>query len=201
METWLVLLRGINVGGKRRVPMGELRRALADMGYRDPATYIASGNAIVGSARPKGARTVSTLERRLGAVFGHDLRVVVRTLPETAAIVRAIPGHWDADDRSTRHYVIFLTDRVDGRELGPSLRTKPAVETLTWSRHALYWSAPVATLTRTEMTKLPAHPAYQEMTIRNLRTTLAVHGLSRSHPSAAGAARGRDGSAGPSRHG
>lgn len=191
METWLVLLRGINVGGKRPVPMGALREAFAEMGYRDPVTYIASGNVIVGSTRSRGARTVSTLERRLEATFGHDLRLVVRTLPEVDRIVRGLPSAWDVGDRATRHYVIFLTDRVDGRELGPTVRTKPGVDALAWGRHALYWSAPIAALTRSEVSRLTAHPAYAEMTIRNLRTTLAVDELMRAHPSAAGSRRPR----------
>ena len=186
METWLVLLRGINVGGKRPVPMAALREAFAEMGYRDPVTYIASGNVIVGSTRARGARTVRTLERRLEAAFGHDLRLVVRTLPEVEGVVRGIPAGWDPDDRATRHYVIFLTDGVDGRELGPTLPTREDVDALTWGRHALYWSAPIARITRSAMGKLTAHPAYGEMTIRNLRTTLAVDELMRSHPSAVG---------------
>jgi uncharacterized protein (DUF1697 family) len=191
METWLVLLRGINVGGKRPVPMGALRDAFGEMGYRDPVTYIASGNVIVGATRPRGVRTVSTLERRLEATFGHDLRLVVRTLPEVGRIVRGIPVGWDANDGATRHYVIFLTDRVDGRELGPTLRARPEVDALAWGRHAIYWSAPIAQITRSEVARLTAHPAYAEMTIRNLRTTLAVHELMRSHPSAAGSRRPR----------
>jgi uncharacterized protein (DUF1697 family) len=183
VQTWLVPLRGINVGGKRPVPMGALREAFVEMGYRDPVTYIASGNLIVGAPRPRGPRTVTTLERRLEGTFGHDLRLVVRTLPEVAAIVRGIPAGWDVHDRTTRHYVIFLTDRVDGRELGPSLPTKPEVDSLAWTRHALYWSAPIAAITRSAVARVSAHPAYAEMTIRNLRTTLAVHELMRSHPS------------------
>lgn len=182
MQTWLVLLRGINVGGKRPVPMGALREAFAGMGYRDPVTYIASGNVIVGAPRPRGPRTVATLERRLEAAFGHDLRLVVRTRPELDGIIRGIPAGWDVQDRTTRHYVIFLTDRVDGRELGPSLRTKPGVDSLAWTRHALYWSAPIVAITRSAMSRLTEYEAYAEMTIRNLRTTLAVHELMRSRP-------------------
>jgi uncharacterized protein (DUF1697 family) len=191
MDTWLVLLRGINVGGKRPVPMADLREAFVEMGYRDPVTYIQSGNVVVGSARAKGPRTVSTLERRLEAAFGHDLRLVVRDLDEVSAIVRGIPRAWDPSDATMRHNVLFLTDRVDGAALGPTLPTKPGIESLTWGRRALYWSAPLATITRSEMVKLSAHPDYAEMTIRNLRTTLAVHELMRSHPSAGGSRRPR----------
>ncbi len=183
METWLVLLRGINVGGKRPVPMRDLREAFVELGYRDPVSYIQSGNVVVGSVRTKGPRTVSTLERRLEDAFGHDLRLVIRDLDEVSAIVRGIPQSWDLADGTMRHNVIFLTDRVDGRALGPTLATVPDIESLTWGRRVLYWSAPFETITRTRMVKLSAHPAYAEMTIRNLRTTLKVHALMRSHPS------------------
>jgi uncharacterized protein (DUF1697 family) len=184
MHTWLVLLRGINVGGKRPVPMADLRAAFADMGYRDPVTYIQSGNLVAGAVRPPSARAVAGLERRLEAAFGHDLRLVVRDLSEVDGIVADIPAGWDPGDRTARHDVIFLSDRIDGDELGPTLATAPGVDTLTWGPHALYWAAPVTALTRSRMAKLVAHPAYREMTIRNLRTALAVHRLMLAHPSA-----------------
>jgi uncharacterized protein (DUF1697 family) len=94
VETWAVLLRGINVGGQRPVPMAALREALEGQGYVDPETYIQSGNVVMGSRRSKGPRTAATIGRRLSDTFGHDLRVVVRTLPEMTAIVRKIPKDW-----------------------------------------------------------------------------------------------------------
>lgn len=179
MQTWAILLRGINVGGKRPVAMGDLREALADMGFVDPVTYINSGNVVMGSRRTRTSRSVATIERRLSAAFGHDLRVVLLDAREMAAIVRRVPADWRVEDRSTRHYVIFLTDGADPRAILRTLRPKPEIEAVSAGPRVLYWSAPFATLTRTAMVKLSAHPAYQEMTIRNLRTTLAVHELMR----------------------
>jgi uncharacterized protein (DUF1697 family) len=180
VETWAVLLRGINVGGKRPVPMAALREAFAGLGYVDPETYIQSGNVVVGSRKSKGARTTATVERRLGETFGHDLRVVVRTLPEMSAIVRRIPKDWDPDDRSTRHNVMFLTDALDARSFVRGVKTKPDLESIAAGPHVVYWSAPFATLTRTEMVKMSANPAYAEMTVRNLRTTLRIHEMMRA---------------------
>jgi uncharacterized protein (DUF1697 family) len=47
--------------------------------------------------------------------------------------------------------------------------------------HALYWSAPFATLTKTAMIKLSGHADYGELTIRNLRTTQKLLGLMQTH--------------------
>ena len=177
MDTWLVLLRGINVGGKRPVAMGDLRELFADMGYVDPATYIQSGNVIVGSRRERSSRTVSTIERRLTETFGHDLRIVLRDFTEMDAIVRGIPSDWDPDDGSMRYHVIFLTEGTEPGEVLSTLRPKPGLESVSAGPHALYWSAPFETLTRTAMVKLSAHPAYAEMTVRNLNTTRKLHAL------------------------
>jgi uncharacterized protein (DUF1697 family) len=185
METWVALLRGINVGGKRPIPMRGLREAFAEMGYVDPETYIQSGNVIVGSRRPRSSRTVPTIERRLAGAFGHDVRVVVRDFAEMTAIVRMAPADWEPDDRSTRRYVMFLTDGSDARAILRTLRPRPEFESVSAGRNVLYWSAPERTITRTAMVKLSAHPAYAEMTVRNLRTTLKVHELMRRRHGAA----------------
>jgi uncharacterized protein (DUF1697 family) len=182
-ETWAVLLRGINVGGQRPVPMVALRDALRAQGYVDPETYIQSGNVVLGSRRPKGARTAQTIGRRLSETFGHDIRVVVRTLPEMTAIVRRIPKDWDVDDRSMRPYVVFLTDALDARGFVRGVRTDPDVDVVTAGPHAIYWTAPVAMITRSRMTQLAGTPAYAEMTIRNLRTTLKIHAMMRARVS------------------
>jgi uncharacterized protein (DUF1697 family) len=174
MDTLLVLLRGINVGGNRLIAMADLREVFTDMGFVDPVTYIQSGNVVVGSRRPKSARTVSAIERRLSDSFGYEARVVVRDAGEVARIVRGIPRAWDPADTATRYNVMFLTDRIRAAEVVDPATLVAGVESLKIGDHALYWSAPVRTLTRTTMVKLSSRPAYREMTVRSLRTTLRL---------------------------
>ena len=54
MTKYLVLLRGVNVGGKNKVPMAPLRELLEELGYSSVSTYIASGNVILSSRRAPG---------------------------------------------------------------------------------------------------------------------------------------------------
>ena len=150
--TWLILLRGINVGGKRPVAMADLRELFAEMGYVDPATYIQSGNVIVGSHRARSSRTVPTIERRLTERVGHDQRIVLHDFTEMEAIVRGIPSDWDPEDRSMRCHVIFLTEDIVPVEVLSTLRPKPGLESVSAGPHA-------------------------EMTVRNLNTTLKLHAL------------------------
>jgi uncharacterized protein (DUF1697 family) len=73
-----------------------------------------------------------------------------------------------------RYNVIFTTHGLTAKELLGQVSPKPGIEAVGAGDQALYWSAPFETLTRTAMIKLSAHPAYPELTIRNLRTTRAL---------------------------
>lgn len=174
MHIWAILLRGINVGGRRVTAMSDLRDVFVNMGLQEPTTYIQSGNVVVGSHRPKSTRTASTIERRLSDSFGYDARVVVRDVAEMAKIVRGIPKDWDVADRSMRYNVLFLTDAIAARAVVESVAPKPGIECVSASEHVVFWSAPLRTLTKTTMINLSAHPLYPEMTARNLRTTLKL---------------------------
>lgn len=54
MNTYVVLMRGINVGGKNKVPMANLRKRLEELGFSNVTTYIASGNVILESDKRAG---------------------------------------------------------------------------------------------------------------------------------------------------
>jgi uncharacterized protein (DUF1697 family) len=174
VHQWAVLLRGINVGGNNVIPMASLRREFEAMGFHDPQTHIQSGNVLVGSPRRPSAATVRRIERHLSDAFGYGARVVVRDTAEMEEIVGAMPADWAPEDRTRRHYVLFLTDHITPEDVVGDLVVDPALEAITTSRHAVYWSAPIATLTRTKMVRFAAHPAYKEVTIRNARVTLKL---------------------------
>ena len=179
MATLLVLLRGINVGGRNKIPMADVRDVFVDMGFANPRTYIQSGNVVMGSRRANSPKTVAAIERGLSGAFGYEARVVVRDLQQMTTVVRQIPKDWDVQDASMRYNVIFTTHGLTAKQLLAQVKPKPEIEAVRAGAYALYWSAPFETLTKTAMVKLSAHPAYPELTIRNLRTTLALLELMR----------------------
>lgn len=74
MERYVALLRGINVGGKNKVPMADLRDALGDAGYESVRTYIQSGNVVFASARSRKGLE-EEVEQVLEARFGFPIPV------------------------------------------------------------------------------------------------------------------------------
>jgi uncharacterized protein (DUF1697 family) len=181
VHTIVVLIRGINVGGRNKIAMRDLQQTFADLGFVEPTTFIQSGNVVAGSRRANGPALVQTIERGLSDALGYQARVVVLDLPQMKTVVRQIPKDWDVDDASMRYNVIFTTAAITPKELAKRVSPKPEIEAVKAGTHALYWSAPFATLTKTAMIKLSAHADYGELTIRNLRTTRKLLDLMQAH--------------------
>ncbi len=90
MTTFVVMLRGINVSGRNRLAMDDLRGIITDSGGTDVQTYIQSGNAVFLSDRPSSA-VVTSLETGLQDVLGNRVPVLVRTKEELARVIAANP--------------------------------------------------------------------------------------------------------------
>jgi len=87
MPRQIALLRGVNVGGKKKVAMAKLRALTEELGYRDVRTYVNSGNVVFSGRR----RSAKHLESALAEAFGFDVPVVLRTRDELAAVLEANP--------------------------------------------------------------------------------------------------------------
>ena len=82
----VALLRGINVGGNKKVPMAELRALGEKLGWRQVATYIQSGN-VVFAGGGGAAAAERALEQAIEKRFGFPVPVVVRTAAQWRASV------------------------------------------------------------------------------------------------------------------
>ena len=110
MTTYVVLLRAINVGGRNKIPMAELRELIGELKFTNVATYIQSGNVVCGSAK-KPASAASEIKAAIADRFGHDIAVIVRSASEIEQIVDTFP-YDNADPKSSG--VVFLADAYDG---------------------------------------------------------------------------------------
>jgi uncharacterized protein (DUF1697 family) len=90
MRTFLALMRGINVGSARKLPMADLCALCSEAGLLRPQTYIQSGNLVVDAHGDKAALRL-LLEKEIAARFGFAVDVVVRVAAEWAGYVAANP--------------------------------------------------------------------------------------------------------------
>jgi len=91
MTTYIALLRGINVGGRHKVAMADLRALCADAGCQSATTYIQSGNVVFRHPTRSPDKLGADLAERLEAMTGFTVAVVLRTASQMAALVADNP--------------------------------------------------------------------------------------------------------------
>jgi uncharacterized protein (DUF1697 family) len=106
MASHVALLRGINVGGRNKVPMAGLREVVATLGHTGVTTYIQSGNVLFSTAETDNAKLASALETAIEDRFGLWSSVVVLNRDELAAVLAANPYPDEPNPRLV--HVVFL---------------------------------------------------------------------------------------------
>jgi uncharacterized protein (DUF1697 family) len=110
MTTWIVLIRGINVGGKQLLPMKSLAAILEKDGFTHVRTYIQSGNVVLQSAQG----TASSIGERIGApirdAHGFQPKVLVLSAQELRKAARENP--FPVDDAQGKSVHLFFLDAV-----------------------------------------------------------------------------------------
>src|SRR5215210_4934159 len=89
-NVYILLFRGINVGGNKIVKMETLRRVLGDAGFGDAATYIQSGNVVLTSEMSEAA-VVATVTKVFDEMFGFSSRPTIRSLSQLQRVIKDNP--------------------------------------------------------------------------------------------------------------
>ena len=135
MATHVALLRGINVGGKNKVAMADLRGLVAGLGHTDVSTYIQSGNVLYSAAPDAdGAAMALAMAAAITAKLGVNSPVVVVSADELAGILAANPFPDEPDPR--RVHAVVLSE-APGAELTAKLDAAVAQSTAKGARDAV----------------------------------------------------------------
>src|SRR4051794_28657285 len=175
MTRSLVLLRGINVGGRNKVPMAALRELLESHGHTEVSTFIASGNVILSSDQTA-AEIKQELEDALPKTFKLDselIAVAVLTLAELRAVVRNRPKGFGDHPETYHSDAVFLMG-IDAPTAMKVFDPRPGVDEVWPGTGVIYSQRLSAERTRSRLGKIVGTPAYKSMTIRSWQTTLAL---------------------------
>jgi len=176
MTRYLVLLRGINVGGRNKVPMAALRELLESHGHTNVSTYIASGNVILSSDRTA-AEIKRELEEALPRTFKLDseqIAVLVLTRAQIRAVVRERPTGFGDHPEKYHSDAVFLMG-IDAATAMKVFDPRPGVDEVWPGKGVIYSQRLSAQRTKSRLSKIVGTPAYKSMTIRSWATTLALH--------------------------
>ncbi len=106
MPSHVALLRGINLGGHKKVAMADLRAVVAGLGHDDVATYIQSGNVVFSTDQADHAAMADAIERAVASRLGVESRVLVLSRAELAQVARDNPYPGEPNPRAV--HVVFL---------------------------------------------------------------------------------------------
>jgi uncharacterized protein (DUF1697 family) len=173
---YATLLRGINVGGRNKVPMAALRAAFEDAGYADVRTYIQSGNVLFRSSAPRAALEVD-IEKMLERHLGYPLVVVVRSHAQLRSVVAGAPAGFGANPATYHSDAIFLRSPLTPTQVMKIVKLRDGVDQAWPGRGVVYFSRLSAQRTKSRMSSIVGTPEYASMTNRNWATTTKLLAL------------------------
>ncbi len=172
MSTYLILLRGINVGGKNKIPMAKLKVFLEELGCANVTTYIQSGNVVLQSKR-SAKMLAQEIEKHLPKKFKLDssiIKILVLTTNQLQHVIDKKPKGFGDQPNKYHSDVVFMID-VSVTEAMRVFSPREGVDEV-WSGEGVIYSQRLsAQRTKSRLSKIVGTPAYQSMTIRNWNTT------------------------------
>lgn len=172
MPTYVILIRGINVGGKNKVAMAGLKTCLEELGFSKVSTYIASGNVVLESDKRPGA-IQAQIEQALPQRFKLDselVRVLVLTHKQLQAVIENRPKGFGEQPEKYHSDAIFLMG-IGAAEAMAVFNPREGVDNVWPGDGVIYSQRLSAQRTKSRLNSIVGTPAYQSMTIRNWNTT------------------------------
>ena len=172
MSGFVSLLRGINVGGKNKMPMSDLKKCLGGLGFSNVSTYIASGNVILKSGK-RAKEVKAQIEGVLPENFKLEdgfVKVLVLTHDQFQAVIDNKPEGFGEQPEKYHSDVIFLMD-IGSAQAMPVFHPRDGVDKV-WPGDGVIYSQRLSSQrTKSRLNKIMGTPVYKSMTIRNWNTT------------------------------
>jgi uncharacterized protein (DUF1697 family) len=139
MNTYISMLRGINVGGQKKVGMKELKELYESLGFARVRTYIQSGNVVFDYPDADLSALASKIERGIEVRFGFRVPVAIRTRDELQRLISSTP--FMGKDESKVH-VTFLSAEPATLAVDEISRAKDGAEEFSISGREIYLFCP-----------------------------------------------------------
>ena len=108
MRRYIALLRGINISGKNKVPMAELKKGFETLAFVEVKTYLNSGNVIFSSDEDNIRKLTDKIEEMIKNQFGLDIPVFVLSREALEDILQNAPDWWGSEDKEIYDNLIFI---------------------------------------------------------------------------------------------
>ena len=141
MKRYIAFLRGINISGKNKVPMAELKKVFEELRFREVKTYLNSGNVIFSSDEDNTGSFTDQIETMIKNHFGLDIPVFVTSKEELEDILNNAPGWWGNENKEIYDNLIFIMPPATFAEVwGEIGKPREGLEKIKDYKTAVFWS-------------------------------------------------------------
>ena len=179
MKRYIALLRGINIGGKNKIDMTELKEGFAEPGFTEVTTYLNSGNVIFSSAMDDKTALSNKVKRMIKDRFNLDIPVFIVLQEKLKDLLNNAPDWWGDDNKDIYDNIIFLMPPLSYEEFFDEIgNPKSEYEKVHNYKNVIFWSFSRKDYQKTNWwSKTASANVRDKITIRTANTVRTIAGL------------------------
>lgn len=141
MKRYVALLRGINISGKNKIPMAELKKEFERLGFIEVKTHMNSGNVVFSSGEEDIENITEQIETMIKKQFGFDIPVFVISKEKLEDILHNAPEWWGNDNKEIYDNLIFIMPPVTFSDVYNEIgEPKEELEKIKDYKETVFWS-------------------------------------------------------------
>ena len=137
---YVALLRGININGKNKIAMNELKKEFANLGYKEVTTYLNSGNVVFESDMDDKNVIKNNIQLMIKDKFDFDIPTYVMTSQELEELIDHSPDWWGKDDKEIYDNIIFIIPPTTYNEVFNTIGSANQYEKIQEYKNNIFWS-------------------------------------------------------------
>lgn len=176
MKRYVAFLRGVNISGKNKVPMAELKKAFEKIGFSEVKTYLNSGNVIFSCEEDNIAPFSNQIEMTIKNQFGIDIPVFVISQEKLKDILNNAPNWWGSESKTIYDNLIFIMPPVTFADVFDEIgEPKEELEKIMEYKGTIFWSFSRKDYQKTNWWSKTARAAISsKLTIRTANTVRKI---------------------------
>lgn len=171
MKKYIALLRGINISGKNKISMDELKNEFEYLGYKEIVTYLNSGNVIFKSDIDDVDIIKNNIQAMIKCKFNYDIPVFIITEQELRELLNNYPEWWGKDDKEIYDNIIFVIPPATFDEVFNAIGSPNEYEKIKEYKNNIFWSYSLKNYRKTNWwSKTASTHISKSITIRTANT-------------------------------
>ena len=137
---YIALLRGINISGKDKIAMSELKKEFANLGYKEISTYLNSGNVVFESDIEDKNTIKNNIQVMIKDKFDFDIPTYVTTSQELEELIIYSPDWWGKENKEIYNNIIFIIPPTTYNEVFNAIGSPNEYEKIQEYKNNIFWS-------------------------------------------------------------